>query len=250
MANVIEYGCTALNGTNKTGVLKPDADGRYDMILGALEYPNSVGDVYTLESARKLFEKGSALMRRIENGQLRAEYGHPKMVPGMSEADFVNRIMSIDENNVCAHISEVYIDTSTIKDPRTGNTIITFRGKVKPTGPKGPFLKEILDDPKQNCAFSVRSLTTNKRVGFHYRKDFQTIIGWDYVNEPGLSIANKYAVPTLESYDVQELAVKSFSTALEMTMKGKRQVSVESMQLLNEVVSSLTYINHLPYHNW
>ena len=29
----VHYGCTALLGTNKAGVLKPDAQGRYDMVL-------------------------------------------------------------------------------------------------------------------------------------------------------------------------------------------------------------------------
>ena len=29
------YSCTALVGSNKTGVLKPDADGYYTVVLGA-----------------------------------------------------------------------------------------------------------------------------------------------------------------------------------------------------------------------
>lgn len=74
----VHYGCTALLGTNKAGVLKPDAQGRYDMVLGALEYPNSVGDIYTLKSAQEFFKPGSSLMRRVGKGQLRSEYGHPK----------------------------------------------------------------------------------------------------------------------------------------------------------------------------
>nr|DAT15808.1 MAG TPA: Prohead core protein protease [Caudoviricetes sp.] len=200
----IHYGCTALVGTNKSGLLKPDADGRYDMVLGALEYPNSVGDIYTLKSAQQFFKEGSALKRKIDNGQLRAEYGHPKREPGMTDQEYLERILTIEETKVCAHISDVYIDTKNVKCPKTGRTIIAFRGKVKPQGPYGPYLKEELDDPKTNVAFSIRSLTLNKQVGFRQEKDFTQIVNWDKVTEPGLAPATKYSVPTLESRDVGE----------------------------------------------
>lgn len=232
----IHYGCTALVGTNKSGTLKPDEFGRYDMILGALEYPNSVGDIYTLKSAQEFFKEGSSLLRRIQNGQLRAEYGHPKKQPGMSERDFLERILTIEETLVCCHISDVYIDMGSVKDPKTGRPIITFRGKVKPSGPYGQVLKEMLDDPKQNVAFSIRSLTLNRQVGFRQHKDFTQIITWDYVNEPGLAPANKYAVPTLEQHGFTE---KTIQEILQSQVKSKT-ISNESISLLNEVVSRVS----------
>lgn len=229
----IHYGCTALVGTNKAGVLKPDADGRYDMVLGALEYPNSVGDIYTLKSAQEFFKEGSSLLRRIASGQLRAEYGHPKRLPGMSERDFLERILTIEETMVCCHISDVYIDMGSVKDPVTGKAIITFRGKVKPSGPYGQVLKEMLDDPKQNVAFSIRSLTFNRQVGFRQHKDFTQIVTWDYVNEPGLAPANKYSVPTLEQYGISEKTIR------ELITKGSPTISNESIDLLRETASRI-----------
>lgn len=238
--NEMKYGCTALQGTNKVGILKPDADGRYDMILGALEYPNSVGDIYTLSSAQKFFEEGSSLRRRINNGQLRGEMGHPKKLPGMSEQDYLQRILTIEETNVCCHFSEVWIDFNSVKDKETGRPIVTFRAKVKPSGPKGQYLKEMLDDPKQNVAFSVRSLTMNKQVGFRQHKDFTQIVTWDYVNEPGLAPANKYGVPTLENYaDTFEMID---STLVKRTLRQakKNNVSMESAQLMEELLINLS----------
>lgn len=243
MADTIHYGCTALIGTNKAGVLKPDADGRYDMILGALEYPNSVGDIYTLKSAQEFFKEGSALRRRIENGQLRAEMGHPKQVPGMDDKMYLERILTIEETNVCAHISDIYIDMSSVKDPKTGKTIITIRGKVKPSGPKGQYLKEMLDDPKQNIAFSVRSLTMNRMVGFRRHKDFTQIVTWDYVNEPGLAPANKYQVPTLESasFDIKQIE--------EMCRTMNSNISMESLTLLRDTLSNAK-VNRTTSKDW
>ena len=51
----INYSCTALVGSNKSGVLKPDADGYYTVVLGALNFFNSAGHYYPLEPAEKLF---------------------------------------------------------------------------------------------------------------------------------------------------------------------------------------------------
>ena len=235
MSNTIHYGCTALIGTNKAGVLKPDANGRYDMILGALEYPNSVGDIYTLSSAQEFFKEGSALFRRISNGQLRAELGHPKRLPGMDDKQYLERILTIEETNVCAHISDVYIDMNTVKDPKTGKPIITIRGKVKPAGPMGQYLKEMLDDPKQNVAFSVRSLTMNRLVGFRQHKDFTQIVTWDYVNEPGLAPANKYQVPTLES---MEISIETMKEMLD-DRKQSKSISNESLTLLRDTYYNL-----------
>ena len=236
MSNQIHYGCTALVGTNKTGVLKPDANGRYRMVLGALEYPNSVGDIYTLRSAQEFFKPGSPLLRRIENGQLRGEYGHPKREPGMTDRDFLERVLTIEETRVCCHISDVYIDMHSVKDPKTGASIITFIGLVKPAGPYGQVLKEELDDPTQNVAFSIRSLTLNRQVGFRQHKDFTQIVGWDKVNEPGLAPANKYFVPTLESYNDAYVDV---SVLQDMVAKPRAGISTESAQLITETLANI-----------
>lgn len=229
----VHYGCTALLGTNKAGVLKPDAQGRYDMVLGALEYPNSVGDIYTLKSAQEFFKPGSSLMRRVGKGQLRSEYGHPKKLPGQSENEYLTRILTIEETLVCAHISDIYIDFDGVRDPETGNKIIAIRGKIKPSGPYGSVLKEMLDDPNQNVAFSIRSLTLNRQVGYRQHKDFTQIVTWDYVNEPGLAPANKYAVPTLESHSLDLETIEA------LAKNEQNLISTESATLLSELLQHL-----------
>ena len=197
----IKFTETIFSNKEKKGILTPDQDGYYTVVLGGLNVYNSVGEYYTSEGALQLFENSSVLMRRIKNGSLYAELGHPKKLPTTSMEEFYNRIVTIDENNVCGHISEVTLDFNYGKSrPELGNKdLIAVVGKVKPAGPKGNTLKESLENPKQNSAFSVRGLTENKFRNNKVERKLTNIITWDYVIEPGISIACKAYSPVLES---------------------------------------------------
>ena len=48
MANLV-YQNTTLVGSTKTGMLKPDANGYYELVLGAFDYHNSSGAFYPLD---------------------------------------------------------------------------------------------------------------------------------------------------------------------------------------------------------
>lgn len=196
MPNTATYSCTALMGTNKVGILKPDVDGYYELVLGGLDVYNSAGAFYPLGPAKELFEASSSLQRRIKSGNLRGEYGHPKMIPGMSQRDFLARVMEIREDQVCCHFKEVTI-VHNVKD-KDGRSTIAVIGKVKPSGPMGEALRASLENPHENVCFSIRSLTIDEYVGGRLIKTLKNIITWDYVNEPGIAIANKYCAPTLE----------------------------------------------------
>lgn len=191
------YNCTALTGTNKQGILKPDSDGYYTLVLGAFDFPNSVGAVYPFASAKKLFESSGSLMRRLATGQCRGEYGHPKKTPGMTNADFINRILTIEETRICCHFRKIWIDTESVRD-KSGKKVIAVMGEVKPCGPYGDALREQLENPNENVAFSVRSLTRDTRIGGQTQKHMTTLVVYDYVNEPGIAIATKYDNPSLE----------------------------------------------------
>lgn len=237
--SVVHYGCTALVGTNKVGELKPDADGRYKMILAALDYPNSVGATYSLSSAEQFFKPGTPFMRKVENGQLRAEYGHPKREDSGSDEEYFMRLLRIHEENVCAHISDLYIDYNGVVDRKTGRKVVVIIGMVKPCGPMGPYLKEILDDPKQNAAFSLRCTTDVERVGFTVKKHFTQIITFDYVNEPGLALATKYNSPSLESADIfdREISLDELKVLAE---RRAHRYSLESNEVLSEIVRTVS----------
>jgi hypothetical protein len=194
----VSYSCTALAGTNKVGILKPDENGYYEMIVGAIGIENRTGDFYEAsEDVIKLFGPGTSLHRRITNGQCRAELGHPKKTPGMSMQDYVKRALTIEETNVCAHFKSVILDRNLVKD-EYGNSAIATVAKLKPSGPHAEQLRESLNNPDENVAFSIRCLSNDRIEGGRLVKRIRTIVGWDQVNEQGILVANKYQSPTLE----------------------------------------------------
>lgn len=196
--NSVRFACTSLVGVNKVGNLKKDANGYREMVIGALNVFNSAGQFYVAEQAKDLFESSSQLMRRVSRGALRGEYGHPKMLPGMSNDQFANRVMAIYEENVSHHFREITLDYERVKDEQ-GKPVIAIIAWVKPCGPMGPALEKSLDNPNENVCFSIRAFTDDYRERGIYKRVLKTIVTWDYVNEPGISVAEKFKAPALES---------------------------------------------------
>ena len=211
MANSVRFMCTALNGTNKVGLLKQDDNGYYEFVVGALDVFNSAGQFYVYEQAKELFQSSSQLMRRVSRGALKGEYGHPKMLPGMSNDQFANRIMSVYEENVCCHHKEITLDFDRVKD-ENGKPIIAIISKISPSGPMGPALERSLKNKDENISFSIRAFTDDYREGGLTKRVLKTIVTWDFVLEGGIAVANKYMSPSLES---AEVANKFMAPALE-----------------------------------
>lgn len=207
--DVMKFTETIFTSKNKKGILTPDSDGYYTVILGALNTYNSAGEYYTAAGALQLFENSSHLMRRINNGALYSELGHPKKVPGMSMEEFYHRILTIDETNVCGHISEITLDFNYGKNnPELNNPdMIAIIGKVKPAGSKANSLQLALENPKQNAAFSIRGLTENKYKNGRVERTLTNIITWDHVIEPGINIACKAHAPGLESISQESITI-------------------------------------------
>lgn len=238
MSQRATFSCTALMGTNKAGLLKPDENGYYTVVLGALDTYNSAGDFYPFESAKELFKESSSLMRRIKNGACRAEYGHPKKVPGMTDREFLSRILTIHEDKVCCHIKEVTIDSNSVKGA-DGKPVLAIIGKIKPSGPYGQVLKEQLENKDENVCFSIRSLTRDVFDGRVNRKNLMQVICWDYVNEPGIAVANKYQSPSLESAndDHVTFTAEQFSSVKEL----QKCVGMETSGVdVDEIIKQLT----------
>ena len=235
----LSFACTALVGTSKVGLVKPDQDGYYDLILGALDFGNSYGAEYTLASAKEIFKASSGFVRRINNGYCRSEYGHPKKEPGMTDDDYFMRIMRIEETRVCAHIKKVWIDYDSVKTP-DGRRVIAIRGLVKPTGPLGPTLEAQLQNPSENVAFSIRSITEDQCIGRKHLKHLREIVTWDYVTEPGLSVANKYQSPGLEDMKVLDEIVMPLELLVQRTSQVAHGISMESSNILRQVIDSVS----------
>lgn len=231
------YSCTALLGTNKKGTLRCDPDGYYDVVLGALDYWNSAGAFYAYQPAKKLFEDSSALQRRVAKGVLRGELGHPKKLPGMTDRQYLMRILEIDEKCVSHHIKEVTIDESNVKD-KQGNSVIAIMGRVKPAGPYAQALADSLENPNENTCFSIRSITEDIIDSRGNRiKHLVEIVTWDAVNEPGLAIANKYDAPALESLFDRPLDREQLILAKNMAMGSGVGMESDTVSMLDRLIT-------------
>lgn len=235
----IRFGCTSLLGTNKVGLLRPDADGYYTVIVGALNMYNSAGELYVYEGAKALFENSSQFMRRVKRGVLRGEYAHPVMMPGQSRDAFAHRVLTIDENQVSHHFADVWLTFDQVGPD--GKPIVAIMAKVKPCGPKGPFLKESLDNPKENVCFSIRSFTKDENVRGVRHRTLKTIVTFDYVNEPGMANAEKYKNPALESFSETTFGRGELERAL---APREGELALESVRLTaDELFHSMGWSN-------
>lgn len=226
----VKFTATKLSAKGKKGILTPDADGYYTMPVGGLNAFNSTGQYYVLEGAKELFEDSSILMRRIKNGCFKGEVGHPKKSPGMTMDDYVNRILTIDETNVCVHFKELWLDDSYGKlNPEFNNpNLVAIMAKLKPTGPKGEMLKASLDNPDENVCFSIRALSRDYFQRGQCYKVVQSLVAIDYVNEGGINIASKWSAPALESIDLSIANIKS----MERIVHSSSMVATEDSKML------------------
>jgi hypothetical protein len=201
MASLIKFTATKLTSKGKQGIIATDADGYRTMIVGGLNAFNSAGEYYVLDGAKQLFESSSSFMRRIQNGCLKGEVGHPKPAPNMSATAFLDRVCTIDDQNVCVHFKEVWLDPD-YRPPAGTNTtpgIVPIMAKLKPTGVKAAALESALSNPSENVCFSIRALTRDTRIGRVNHRTLVYIQTFDWVNEPGIGIANQWDAPALEA---------------------------------------------------
>lgn len=225
----IMFTCTSLNGTNKAGILPVDENGYRTMAVGGLNVYNSAGIWYTAEGAKQLFNESSQLKRRIKRGVLRAEVGHPKQGDRQSMDSYMQRILTIEETNVCAHFSDIWLDFDNYTGPE--GPIVAIMAKVCPGGPKADALERSFNNPKENVCFSIRALSQDTYINRKAARVLKNIVTFDYVNEPGISIAEKYKSPTLEQYE--ELIVPRMVMERAVgTQVG--QIALESISLTSE----------------
>ncbi len=197
----IKFTATKLVGSGKQGILKPDSDGYYEMVIGGLNVHNSAGEYYTLDGAKDLFQSSSILMKRISGGYLKGELGHPKKLHGMSDNDYVDRVHQIEETNTVVHFKSMWLDESYGRNnPNCNNpALVAIMAKLKPAGAKPEVLQKALENPDENVAFSVRGITDDYYQGGKILRVLRTIITFDYVEAPGIHVANKFDSPSVES---------------------------------------------------
>ncbi|MDR3392302.1 MAG: hypothetical protein P4L77_11270 [Sulfuriferula sp.] len=239
MSNTVRYGCTSLVGTNKAGLLKPDGNGYYPMVVGALKMYNSAGEFYNFEEGKQVFDSSSHLQRRVARGVLKGEYGHPKMEVGMRPQQFAQRVLTIDEDKICCHFREIWLDTAGVKD-KDGKAVVAIMAWVRPSGPYGQYLRESIENKDENVCFSIRAFTDDKMIGTTKHRILKTVVTFDHVLEPGMAVAEKYKAPALESFNDQIITRGEFEMALKETAHSG--IAMESNNLAVDLFNAMGWV--------
>lgn len=233
----VMFTCTSLAGTNKTGILTPDANGYYSQPIGALRVFNSAGHFYTDDQqALSLFKESSGFMRRVARGAIRAEVDHPDWVKGMSEAEYEARMYYIDPKNTCAHFAKITLDFNNFKDTN-GQPLVAIIGYFTPSGVHGAMLEKQLKNGLENVCFSIRAFTLDRQIGRVRHRTLAEIVTFDYVNEPGIHIAEKYRSLTLESHVDRPVTRAGLERALDrQTLNlGRESVTLDRDSLMRSL---------------
>lgn len=251
MTSMVKFTATKLPA-GKKGILTCDENGYYTMPIGALNVFNSVGAYYVLEGAADLFKSSSVLMRRVANGCLKGETGHPKRLPGMTMDDYMSRILSIEETNVCCHFKEIWLDENFGRNnPQFKNpNMVGIMAKLKPSGPKGEALKAAIENTDENVCFSIRSLSRDYVQRGQVYKVIQQIIGWDWVTEPGIAMATQWSAPSLET--LQEEIVTKRDVEKMLKVRPASVAFEDNLVIAQETLQVFTGSNKEPplFNKW
>jgi hypothetical protein len=186
--------------TNKYN-LQQDNDGYYYVPVGAFNCFNTSGEFYLKEGYMDFIDNPeSSFNIDLRAGQLYAENGHPARDFGITDEDYLRRIVDISESNRIAHIRSIDYRLTDIDSgfPGMGNVYIVSAW-VKPDGSDiGARLKADLDNPHINTAFSVRSLIKEQIIRGVKTRNVMLLVTFDSVNKPGIPYATKYKALGLE----------------------------------------------------
>lgn len=213
---IIEYASTKLHSLGKEGKITCDADGYYEIIIGAFNIYNSAGEFYTYQGVSSLFEDNSLFQRRVRGGNLKGEMGHPKRQPGQNDESYIDRMFIVEEKSEAVHYRKIKLDTDYgKKNPHLNNpSLVGVIAELRPSGFYGPALKDALDNKWQNVCFSLRGFTKDNLIRGEVHRTLESIVTWDVVIEPGLAVATKWDSPSLESADVTQVNTRTLEKLL------------------------------------
>ena len=183
-----------------SGTVEKDDQGYYLVNLGGFNVFNQSGAFYLVTDVNQLLfgernGKPNPFLHRLKSGYLTGEANHPEKLPGMSNMEYYSRMVRLDVSRTAFHIKEVLVDIEEDKAPllQGAGHPIKIRGWIKPSGKYGEILRESLENPNQNTAFSIRVISQDEiRNGIAIRRPIQ-VVTWDWVDTPGIANCNKFS---------------------------------------------------------
>ena len=140
------------NGYKLTAA-KKDSDGYYcdvpAIVLGKVTRNNTAYD--TDATVAQLRGPDTSIFKRISEGVLFSEYGHPFV--DLKTTQGLTRLCHLEPTRKSGHIRSM-----TVRHVEDLNLDIIFMD-IKPAGPYGSYYDEQMMDPTQNCAYSLRGIS-------------------------------------------------------------------------------------------
>lgn len=226
MSQILSFGNTILPASGKRGILKPMEPGSpyYLINAGGFNIPNRVGIRYRFnEYVQECMREGSDLNRRVSEGQVQCELGHPpqfyfEYVDGrivqtaITEVfQWIHRLRTILEPHVCGSIRKIHWRMhGGVNDP-VDNMI-----EVRPFGVHKQIMQDSFEDPDINTAFSIRTVIKPTKLGEMVR-EVDYFSTYDMVIEQGMINACKHRTAGLEDLLTSQLSVADVQAEMSAT---------------------------------
>jgi hypothetical protein len=237
----VTYAPTDLLTLNKSGKMKPNANGEYAVALGALNVFNSTGAFYPLEYSDRQFRESSNFIRNIKAGTLYSEYKHPDLSMYKTRKERLERYISLDSDRFSNTLSEVTLDDTIAKKiarkdvPKDAVMII---GYIKPHGPYEKYVEDMIANPRQNLCYSIRCLTEDKRVNGVLIKPIRFVITFDLVYHGGIALAKKHMHPSMETID-EYSAAEALEILQDIDFNEETGFGMESVTSMPSLIDEL-----------
>lgn len=182
--------------TTVNGNVERREDGCFKVILGSLDTYNVHDEFYLAEGVEELLSTGGyhSFASKLKRKSVKGESRHPFREVGMTDTEFVNRNMIVDNTTASHQILEVMLEkTNEVEKP--GTCVILIWGWIKPTeNDLGRALKADLLDSEINVCFSIRCFSRIKVINGVISRLITNIITWDWVDNPGKPRSGKLGI--------------------------------------------------------
>jgi hypothetical protein len=228
--------------------IRPDKEGFYRNVpLMVIGKPSRNGILYDPTSTlHALSNDASRFVINLKEGNLEGEWGHPMVDTSTPSRAVLDRLCRIDRTLASHYISA-------IRTVQTDNGFIIVKGDVKPYGPYAQYLKDSMEDPNRNTAFSLRALTQDveNRGGITVRK-VCLLVTFDAVDGPGFEEASKRYMSSTEAlnqtyiFDQGRSASLTSADLCDPSVKKSlfSQETITDQQILDMMKSDVVRVRH------
>ena len=212
--------------TNVNGDVETREDGAFKVILGSLNSFNVHNELYAATGMEELLTVGGyhSFASKLKRKTIKGESRHPFREPGMTDTEFVNRNLIVDNTTASHHILEIMLEQTTEVE-KPGTNVILIWAWIKPTdNDLGRSLKADLLDKSVNVCFSIRCFSVLRVIDGIPTRIITSIMTWDWVDNPGMPRSAKLGI----SASAASLTKEDSRHEIEMT-----EDLIESLKDLN-----------------